>query len=309
MLPLFYHELYTSAISPHARFPRTRYRLVHEEMLRRMEQEPEIKISIEESKPASLDEVCLVHDSDYVDAFVQGRLTDAEIRRIGFRPWTREFVERTLTIAGGSIQALHAAMKGHRIAANMAGGTHHAFAGHGEGYCVFNDLAICARIAQNEYGLERIAIIDCDVHQGNGTASIFAGDRNVLTFSIHGEKNYPFRKEQSDFDIELPNDADDDSYIAALKRALPEALYPFEPQLILYQAGCDPLKHDTLGKLALSRAGLHRRNQLVLQHVAYWECPVVIFMGGGYAEPIDASVQCHADVFEEAARFKEQTIV
>tara|TARA_B100001939_G_scaffold283511_1_gene252854 strand:+ start:38873 stop:39808 length:936 start_codon:yes stop_codon:yes gene_type:complete len=304
MLPISYHEIYTSAISPHARFPRDRYRLVHEEIQARIKENPDLAIRIQPSNPAARDDLLLVHDESYVDAFLHGRMTDAEIRRIGFRPWTPEFVERTLTITGGSIQAMRTALEESRVAGNLAGGTHHAFADHGEGFCVFNDLAICARIAQREYGIRRIAIIDCDVHQGNGTASIFAGDSTVLTFSIHGARNYPFRKEKSDVDIELPNNTDDDTYIASLKQALPRALYPFEPELIFFQAGCDPLKEDTLGKLDLTRNGLDRRNQLVFQHVAYWNCPVVIFMGGGYADPIQASVACHADVFEEAAALR-----
>lgn len=301
MLNLFYHENYTSAISPHARFPRDRYRLVYEDVQSRLKEDPKLPISIQHALPATRKQLLMVHKESYVDAFLHGKMTDAEIRRIGFRPWTPEFVERTLTIAGGSIQALHCAMNGHRVAGNLAGGTHHAYADHGEGFCVFNDLALCARIAQREYGIRKIAIIDCDVHQGNGTATIFAGDPDVLTFSIHGEKNYPFRKEKSDFDIALPNGCDDDTYYAELKRSLPLALYPFEPELILFQAGCDPLHEDTLGKLSLSREGLDRRNQLVFQHVAYWNCPVVVFMGGGYADPIQASVVCHGDVFEEAA--------
>lgn len=301
MLKLFYHDIYTSAISPHARFPRERYRLVREELEARIQENPDLRIQICESIPTGREALLLVHDAIYVDAFLNGKMTNEEIRRIGFRPWTPEFVERTLTIAGGSIQALHSAIKESRVAGNLAGGTHHAFADHGEGFCVFNDLAICARIAQKEYGISRIAIIDCDVHQGNGTASIFRDDPTVLTFSIHGAHNYPFRKEKSDVDIELPNHCDDDTYYAELKLALPRALYPFEPELILFQAGCDPLKEDTLGRLSLTRQGLDRRNQLVFQHVAYWNCPVVVFMGGGYAEPIQASVACHADVFEEAA--------
>ena len=304
MLPLFYHEIYTSAISPHARFPRDRYRLVHEEILNRRKENPELAIEIHPSVQATREQLLLVHDAAYVEAFLKGKMTDAEIRRIGFRPWTPEFVERTLTIAGGSIQALHAALDGHRVAGNVAGGTHHAYADHGEGFCVFNDLAICARIAQREYGIKKIAIVDCDVHQGNGTASIFGDDSSVLTFSIHGQKNYPFRKENGDFDVSLADGCDDDTYYAELKQALPRALYPFEPELVLFQAGCDPLREDTLGKLALIRQGLDRRNQLVFQHVAYWNCPVVVFMGGGYADPIRASVACHADVFEEAANLQ-----
>lgn len=304
MLPLYYHEIYTSAISPHARFPRDRYRLVFEELQNRKQTDVDLRLDFKSSRPATIDELKLIHDSAYVDTFLNGKMTEAEIRRIGFRPWTPEFVERTLTITGGSIEALHSAINESRVSGNLAGGTHHAFADHGEGFCVFNDIAICVRIAQREYGIKRIAIIDCDVHQGNGTASIFADDDSVLTFSIHGAKNYPFRKERSDVDIELPNKTDDDTYIAALKQALPHALYPFEPELILFQAGCDPLEEDTLGKLSLTRQGLDRRNQLVFQHVAYWNCPVVVFMGGGYADPIQASVACHADVFEEAAALK-----
>ncbi|MCB1304378.1 MAG: histone deacetylase [Leptospiraceae bacterium] len=304
MLNLFYHPIYTSAISPHARFPRTRYRLVYEELCSRARSRPELEIRFLESGILSGEYLHLVHAASYIGAFLEGRLTEQEIRRIGFRPWTPEFVERTLTIAGGSIGALRKALEsrnGGAAAGNLAGGTHHAFAGHGEGYCVFNDIAISVQVARKEYGIQRVAIIDCDVHQGNGTASIFADDPLTFTYSIHGAKNYPFRKERSDCDVELPNDTDDAAYLIALRSTLTDALARAKPELILFQAGCDPLKEDTLGKLALSREGLRRRNAIVFDHVAYWDVPVVVFMGGGYADPIERSVACHADVFEQLA--------
>ena len=203
-------------------------------------------------------------------------------------------------VGQAGIEALHAAISANGIAGNIAGGTHHAYADHGEGYCVFNDLAICVHIARQDYDLQRIAIIDCDVDQGNGTAVMFADDPNVFTFSIHGAKNFPFKKEQSDLDVALPDGCTDSEYLAALDKALP-VIEDFHADILFYQAGCDPLREDRLGKLALSREGLQQRNARVLQLANRSNVPLVIFMGGGYAEPIEASVECHADVFAQAA--------
>ena len=298
MLQLFYNDIYHSAISADARFPRERYRLVYEELQQRACAE---KILIQSPTAATREQLLRVHTP--VDAFLQNRLSDRQIRQIGFRPWRPEFIERTLLITGGSIAALHAAIDSHGFAGNLAGGTHHAYADHGEGYCVFNDLAICVALARQHYPIKRIAIIDCDVHQGNGTAAIFANDPDVLTYSIHGEKNYPFRKEQSDIDIALPDETDDETYLTRLQTSLHQALQGFDADLYFYQAGCDPLREDRLGKLALTRAGLKRRNAFVMELACERRRPMVLFMGGGYAEPIALSAVCHADVFEQASNY------
>ncbi len=300
MLTVSYHPLYTEALHPSARFPRARYQEVHSRLL------PHARaglLHIAQAEPIALDDLLRVHDADYVDAFVRGQLSDAQIRRIGFRPWTPEFIPRSLTIAGGSLQALRRVLGGgDAISGNLAGGTHHAFAGHGEGFCVFNDLAVCARVALEDYGVRRVMIVDLDVHHGNGTAAIFAHEPRVFTFSMHGERNYPTRKPPSDLDIGLPDGTGDAEYLAILHDALVTQLHAFQPELILYQAGVDALTCDALGRLALSGAGLAARDALVLDYAQYWSCPVVLFMGGGYGDPITESADAHARLFLEAAR-------
>lgn len=296
-LPLFYSDLYTGAISVDARFPRDRYRGVREELARRGLDE---QTDLAEPPRATREELLLVHDPEYVDRFLGGELTQNEIRRIGFRPWKPEFQERTLAITGGSIAATRRALDGAGIAGNLAGGTHHAFRGHGEGYCVFNDLAICAEIARREYGVERIFVLDLDVHQGNGTAEIFADDPGVFTYSLHCGKNYPFRKQDSDRDVVLPEEAGDDELLESIESTVPALLHQVQPQLILYQSGTDALAEDALGRLRCTRDGLRRRNTFVFDYAGYWDSAVVITMGGGYSDPIDHSVQAHADVYEEA---------
>ncbi|WP_168210935.1 histone deacetylase family protein [Persicimonas caeni] len=300
MLQLYYSDLYTGAISEEARFPKSRYRKVREELDRRGLTGTDI--AVEEARQARLDEVHLVHEPEYVRRFMENELDDKMVRKIGFRPWTEQFVDRTFSIAGGTLQAFEAVMGGAQFAGNLAGGTHHAYADRGEGFCVFNDLAICAVRALEEFGYERVAIVDCDVHQGNGTAVIFADEPRVLTYSIHCAGNYPFDKEESDVDVAVPVGSGDEAYLELLDRSLSRALYGFRPQLVLYQAGVDALEEDRWGRLALTRAGLRRRNGLVFDLAEAWACPVLITMGGGYSRPIEASVAAHADVFEEASR-------
>lgn len=296
---LSYHTLYGHAIHPDARFPRSRYWLVHEEIRRRG---LDRRADVLESPAATRDELLLVHDAGYVDAFLAGELDARMIRRIGFRPWKPEFVPRTLAITGGTLAAIRRIGSGARFSANLAGGTHHAFVDRGEGYCVFNDLAIAVRVAQTEMGVERVLIIDLDVHQGNGTAAIFEADDNVFTYSMHGRRNYPFYKERSDFDLELEDDASDADVMAAIERTLPGIFLQHHPQLVIYQAGVDALREDALGRLAMTREGLAARNRRVFDLIDAYDVPALVTMGGGYADPIDASVQCHADVFEEMLR-------
>lgn len=299
MTSVYYSPLYGHGLHPEVRFPRERYWLVYEELLRRC---GDIDLQIKEPRCATRDELLLAHTSAWVDSFLEGQVSDAAVRRIGFRPWLPEFVERTLRITGGTLEALACLGAGARVAGNLAGGTHHAFAGHGEGFCVFNDLAIAARIAQREYGWHRVLILDLDVHQGNGTASIFSGDRDVFTFSMHAGLNYPFRKERSTFDVDLPDQMEDAAYVAAVSHHLPGIFAVHHPDLVIFQAGVDGLKTDRLGRLALTREGMKQRNSLVLDLCESWQVPLLITMGGGYGVPIETSVQAHADVYEAAAR-------
>lgn len=305
MLQLYYHPLYTGAISEAARFPRSRYDGVRAELGRRGLVGASVRV--DPAVRARLSDVLRVHERAYVEAFMRGELDAKMVRKIGFRPWTEAFVDRTFTIAGGTMQAFERVMAGASMAGNLAGGTHHAYAARGEGFCVFNDLAICAVRALEEFGRERVAIVDCDVHQGNGTAVIFAEEPRVLTYSIHCAGNYPFDKEQSDVDVAVPVGSGDEVYLRLLEDSLAPALWDFRPDLVLFQAGVDALEADRWGRLALTREGLRRRNALVFDLAQAWGAPVVITMGGGYSRPIDHSVMAHVDLFEEAARRARST--
>jgi acetoin utilization deacetylase AcuC-like enzyme len=246
-------------------------------------------------------DLLLVHTADYVDRFTRGALTNDEERRLGF-PWSEALVERSYRAAGGTSEAARAAMD-QGIAMNLAGGTHHAFPSHGEGFCVFNDVAIAIRALQRDRVIHRAAIIDLDVHQGNGTHAIFAGDDRVFTFSMHGGRNYPFHKVAGDFDIELGDRAGDDVYLALLADALPRVIDAARPDLVVYLAGADPHEHDRLGRLALTFDGLARRDSMVLEQCREVGIPVVVTIAGGYGEPIDDTVQVHVTTAMIAARY------
>jgi acetoin utilization deacetylase AcuC-like enzyme len=228
-----------------------------------------------------------------------GQLTAQEIRRIGF-PWSLEMVERSRRSAGATIEACQAALQD-GFAANLAGGTHHAFSDCGQGFCVFNDSAIAARAMQAEGRIERVVIIDCDVHQGNGTAAILAGDPTIFTFSIHGAKNFPFQKECSDLDVEMEDGTDDVTYLAALEQGLRQALTRAKADLAIYLAGADPFVGDRLGRLALSKMGLAERDRLVFDHCQAANLPVAITMSGGYAPQIEDIVDIHFQTIRAAA--------
>lgn len=238
---------------------------------------------------------------DYVDRFFNHQLSEKEIRRIGLRPWKKEIVERTLRLTGGALQAMEQVLIwGRTIAGNMAGGTHHAFREVGAGYCIFNDLAICAEQALVHAGVEKILILDLDVHQGDGTAKIFENDERVFTVSLHGKNNFPFRKQVSDWDLEFENDTEDGEYLETLEDVLAKlALMQFD--LIFFQAGVDGLASDALGLLNLTREGLKKRNEKVFDWRDNLDLPMVIFMGGGYAQPIKDTVDAFTDLFMEAA--------
>ena len=250
------------------------------------------------AEPASDEAILRAHAEEYLRRVVEGRLEAAELRAIGF-PWSERMVERSRRSSGATLAAAReAVVRG--WGANLAGGTHHAFRDRGEGFCVFNDAAIAARALQAEAGLQRIAIVDCDVHQGNGTASIFADDPTVFTFSIHGARNFPFAKEASDLDIELADGTGDDEYLWHLERGLDETLERSRPQLVFYLAGADPYEGDRLGRLALTKDGLRRRDAWVLGALHARRIPVAIAMAGGYAHDIADSVEIHANTLHVA---------
>ena len=247
------------------------------------------------------DDLLLVHTPDYVDRFTNGDLTRDEQRKLGF-PWSLELVERSYRTAAGTSDAARFAMHG-GIAMNLAGGTHHAFPAHGEGYCVFNDVAVAIRALQRDGLAKRAAVVDLDVHQGNGTHAIFADDPSVFTFSMHGGRNYPFHKVPGTLDVELPDGTGDDEYLALLNASLPGALATAAPDVVFYLAGADPHETDRLGRLALSYDGLARRDSIVLESCREIGVPVAITIAGGYSEPIDATIAVHAATARIASRF------
>ena len=295
---LYYHPLYSDGLDRTARFPVDRYRLLAERLA---QIDIEQKIRIKEPRLAERNEILLIHEQDYVDRFISGSLTDKEVRRIGLKPWKPEIVPRTFRLVGGTLEGLNDLLCGGVIAGNMAGGTHHAFRGEGAGYCIFNDLAVSAEVALMQSNINRVLILDLDVHQGDGTAEIFAGDDRVLTVSLHGENNFPFRKKVSDLDVGFADGTMDDQYLAELDRVL-NRLANEEFDLIFFQAGVDGLDSDALGLLNLSREGLARRNRKVFRWRRTLGVPLLIFMGGGYAKPIDDTVDAFCDLFIEGAK-------
>jgi acetoin utilization deacetylase AcuC-like enzyme len=266
-------------------------------------------VEVEELAPSPLatrEELALAHTARYLDACFDGTLTVQDQRRLGF-PWSEALLTRSRASVGGTLAAARAALS-EGLAGNLAGGTHHAFADHGEGYCVFNDLAVTVRALQAEGRIGRALIVDLDVHQGNGTAAIFDNEgfgpdsagREVFTFSMHGAKNFPFRKQRSGRDVELEDGCGDAGYLALLSRHLPEVFEAAQPDLVLYQAGVDPLGGDALGRLALTLDGLRARDRMVLHEARAREVPVVLTLGGGYAKPIELTVEAHAGTYREA---------
>jgi acetoin utilization deacetylase AcuC-like enzyme len=263
-------------------------------------------IRLDQALPASEGELALAHTPHYIAAVLQGHLSDAQQREIGFT-WSDRMAERACRSVGATIQAARAALK-HGVAANMAGGTHHASADKGGGYCVFNDVAVAARLMQAEAHrlhrrLLRVAVIDLDVHQGNGTAAIFRDDPTVFTLSLHGEKNFPFRKEASDLDVDLPDGCGDTQYLAALDTALDELWARHRdgpPGLIFFLAGADPHENDRLGRLKLSTEGLAERDRRVLAAARERRIPVALSMAGGYGRDIDATVQIQVNTLSAA---------
>lgn len=292
----FYSDLFVLPLPEHHRFPMTKYRLLRERLL---EERVLDAADLHVPEAVSLDELRLAHDADYVEAVVNGTLAADVQRRIGF-PWSPMMVERSRRSAGATLAAARVALDTGRFAANLAGGTHHAFAGRGEGYCVFNDVAIAARVLQRDGAIARAVVVDCDVHQGNGTASIFRGDPSVYTLSFHGEKNFPFRKEISDRDVTFEDGAGDEEYLSALRRHVPEVLDGERPDLVFYLAGADPYEGDRLGRLKMTIAGLRERDRFVLDACQRRHIPVAIAMSGGYAPDVDAIVTIHMNTIREA---------
>jgi len=293
MLRVWYCDHYEVPLPGGHRFPMSKYRALRERLL---ETGVLREGQLEASTPLGREILAAAHTPEYLDKVFQGTLDDAEVRRLGF-PWSPALLERSRASAAGTLAAARWALE-HGLGANLAGGTHHAHAGHGEGFCVFNDLAVTARTLLTERKVERVAVVDLDVHQGDGTASICAGDERIFTFSMHGERNFPFRKVASTLDVGLADGVSDSGYMEALERHLPEVLESSGPQLVLYQAGVDPLASDTLGRLALTHAGLKARDRTVLEHCRSRGIPVAVTLGGGYAQPLEDTVRAHLGTYE-----------
>ncbi len=299
----FTSDQFVLPLPPGHRFPMPKYRLLRE----RIDGEPGIRLS--EAPPASEGELALAHEPAYIAAVFDGTLPQAMQREIGF-PWTERMVERSRRSVGATIAAARTALAD-GVAANLAGGTHHAYAGKGGGYCVFNDAAVATRLMQAEWhrrhgsaaGGLRVAVVDLDVHQGNGTAAIFRDDPTVFTLSLHGARNFPFRKEASDLDVELPDGCTDAPYLAALDAALAELwerTRAATPGLVFYLAGADPHEHDRLGRLKLSAEGLAERDRRVFEACRARRIPVAVSMAGGYGRDIAVTVEIQRRTLLEA---------
>jgi acetoin utilization deacetylase AcuC-like enzyme len=298
----FHADAFVLPLPPGHSFPMTKYRLLRDAVEATL---PQVRVT--EAPAASDGELALVHTPNYVTAVAEGLLSPAQQREIGF-PWSQRMAERARRSVGATIAAARAALQGEQVAANLAGGTHHAYADKGSGYCVFNDVAVAARLMQAEWHrhqrrLLRVLVIDLDVHQGNGTAAIFRDDPTVFTLSLHGAKNFPHRKEASDLDVDLPDGCTDQPYLAALDDALDRvwarhAQAP--PGLAFYLAGADPHEDDRLGRLKLTAAGLAERDRRVFEALAARGIPVAVSMAGGYGRDLATTVAVQRGTLELA---------
>ena len=300
----FHSDHHVLPLPPGHSFPVSKYRLLHDACRSTM-----ADVQLAPAPPVTEGELALAHDPAWIDAVVQGTVSPAQQREIGF-PWSEAMVLRSRHSVGATIAAARTALfDGEGVAANLAGGTHHAYAHKGAGYCVFNDVAVAARLMQAEWhrrsrGLLRVIVIDLDVHQGNGTAAIFRDDTTVFTLSLHGARNFPFRKEASDLDVELPDGCDDRRYLHALDGALDQAWQRHadgQPRLAFYLAGADPHEDDRLGRLKVSSTGLAERDRRVFAALRKRRIPVAVTMAGGYGRDIHTTVAIQKQTLQEAA--------
>ena len=289
MIPIVYHPHYVAPLPQGHRFPMVKFQKLYELLLKDGILTPENLYQPEIPDQSLLE---LVHTPDYIENYCQGTLDAKAQRRIGL-PWSSELVRRTCTAVGGTILTAKLALE-YGIACNTAGGTHHAFPDFGSGFCIFNDLAIAARVLQAWGLVKQVLIVDLDVHQGDGTAFIFQNDPQVFTFSMHCEINFPSRKQTSDLDVPLPEGLDNDGYLQILANYLPDLLSQVKPDLVLYDAGVDTHVGDRLGKLALTDEGLYRRERQVLSTCRAGGYPVACVIGGGYSEEMEGLVYRHS---------------
>lgn len=295
-MQVFYATQFVLPLPPGHRFPMAKYQLLRDRLADEL---PEIRL--QQAEPASDGQLALVHTPGYVQAITDGSVAPAILREIGF-PWSPAMADRARRSVGATIAACRVALR-EGVAGNIAGGTHHAHADKGGGFCVFNDAAVAARLLQAERRVRRVAIVDLDVHQGNGTARIFRDDDSVFTLSLHGEKNFPFRKEPGDLDVDLPDGTGDDAYLEALEHALEQLGQRFDPQLVIYLAGADPHEGDRLGRLKLTWDGLEARDRRVFDWAWQRGLPLAFAMAGGYGNRIEDTVQVQVNTFAVAASY------
>lgn len=289
---VYYCDQFDFPLPEGHKFPVRKYRLVREALT------GDDRFELREATFAQPHAIERIHDPAYVRHFLNGTLPIQAMRRIGF-PWSEQLVARTLASVGATLSATIDAQR-YGYGGTLAGGTHHAFRNEGSGYCVFNDIAVAIAMLRAEGENRRVAVIDLDVHQGDGTAQIFEDDPSVLTFSMHGDKNFPFRKQRSKLDLQLADGTGDDLYLELLKSALPE-VFSFRPEFVFYQAGVDPLDSDRLGRLSVTMEGLRMRDRLVFEAVHRAGVPAVITLGGGYSDPIERTAEAHSQTFQTAA--------
>lgn len=294
MMKAYYCDQFVLPLPEGHRFPMQKYFLLRQRLIKE-----NVNLQLAEPEAVPDKHLILAHDPRYVRRVVEGKMTEQEIRRLGF-PWSKALVERSRRSAGGTLAACRAALlDGH--GANLAGGTHHAGYNFAEGFCLFNDAAVATRILQHEDGIKRILIIDCDVHQGNGTADIFADDDRVYTFSIHGENNFPLRKIPGRLDVGLADGTTDTPYLKALQSGLSQSIAEARAELVIYLAGADPYENDRLGRLMISKAGLYARDRMVFDACETAGLPVAIAMAGGYAPRVEDIVDIQFATINEAA--------
>ena len=299
-MQVFYATQFVLPLPAGHRFPMAKYQLLRDRLAGR----PEIRLR--QADPASDGQLALAHTPAYIQAISDGSVAPQRMREIGF-PWSEGMAERARRSVGATIAACRVAFD-EGIAANIAGGTHHSYADKGGGFCVFNDAAVAARLMQAEWARShraplKVAVVDLDVHQGNGTARIFQGDPTVFTLSLHGQKNFPFRKEASDLDVDLPDGCRDEDYLQALERALEELESRFAPGLVIYLAGADPHEGDRLGRLKLSWDGLEARDRRVFDWAFGRRVPLAFAMAGGYGVRLEDTVQVQLNTFRVAAQY------
>lgn len=305
----YYADQFVLPLPPGHRFPMAKYRLLRDQVALHL---PGVALQV--ALPASDSELALAHDPQYIDAIAEGTLAPAAQREIGF-PWSPAMAERARRSVGATVAAARAALRD-GVAGNLAGGTHHAQTGKGSGFCVFNDVAVATRVMQVERARAAgrpqrsrrlpVAVIDLDVHQGNGTAQIFCGDHSVFTLSLHGARNFPFRKEPSDLDVELPDGCTDAEYLQALEQALQTLEEQFQPELVFYLAGADPHEGDRLGRLALTHDGLEARDRRVFDWAWQRRIPIAFAMAGGYGRHLDDTVQAQLNTWRVAWQYYQR---